>query len=58
MDGTTEKDGEHHDRNHVDSKISMQDLVDSYMKPFQVVVGEGNADCLLINLSTHKPVYS
>eukprot|EP01047_Picozoa_sp_COSAG01_P104923 COSAG01_NODE_34193_length_551_cov_3.389381_1_plen_35_part_10 len=24
MDGTTEADGEHHDRNHVDSEVPMQ----------------------------------
>merc|ERR1719473_1301004 len=30
MDGTTQKDGEHEDRNHVDENITMQDLVDSY----------------------------
>ena len=29
MDGTTQADGEHHDRNHVDSQITMRDLVDS-----------------------------
>lgn len=47
MDGTTEKDGEHHDRNHVDSKISMQDLVDSYMKPFQACVQKGRVSSLM-----------
>ena len=47
MDGTTEKDGEHHDRNHVDSKISMQDLMDSYMKPFQSCVEKGRVSSLM-----------
>eukprot|EP01043_Picozoa_sp_COSAG02_P027596 COSAG02_NODE_1636_length_11551_cov_2.706863_7_plen_66_part_00 len=38
MDGTTQVDGEHHDRNHVDSIVQMQDLIDSYMLPFQACV--------------------
>ena len=29
MDGTTEQDGEHHDRNHYDANITQQDLIDS-----------------------------
>lgn len=41
MDGTTELDGEHHDRNHVDSIVPMQDLIDSYMLPFQACVEKG-----------------
>ena len=41
MDGTTEQDGEHHDRNHVDSIVPMQDLIDSYMLPFQACVEKG-----------------
>lgn len=28
MDGTSQADGEHHDRNHVDSEVPMQDLID------------------------------
>ena len=35
MEHTVEKDGEEHDRQHVDSVVSMQDLVDSYMYPFR-----------------------
>jgi hypothetical protein len=38
MEGTTQKDGEHHERQQVDSIVSMQDLIDSYMKPFQACV--------------------
>lgn len=29
MDGTTQADGEQHDREHVDSAVTMQDLIDS-----------------------------
>ena len=35
MEHTKQKDGEEHDRQHVDSDVTMQDLVDSYMYPFQ-----------------------
>ena len=35
MDGST-VDGVHWDRMHVDSAVPIQDLVDSYMPPFQV----------------------
>ena len=38
MEGTTQKDGEHHERQQVDSIVPMQDLIDSYMKPFQACV--------------------
>merc|ERR1719408_24843 len=41
MESTTQRDGEHHDRNHVNSNVSMQDLVDSYMRPFQACVEKG-----------------
>ena len=47
MDGTTEKDGEHHDRNHVDSIVPMQDLIDSYMLPFQSCVEKGQVTSLM-----------
>jgi len=35
MDGTAERDGEVEDRQHVDSNITLQDLMDSYMPSFQ-----------------------
>lgn len=41
MEGTRQRDGEAHDRQHVDSIVPMQDLVDSYMKPFQACVEQG-----------------
>jgi beta-glucosidase-like glycosyl hydrolase len=58
MDGTTEKDGEHHDRNHVDSKISMQDLVDSYLKPFQSCVEKGRVSSLMCSYNAINGVPS
>ena len=47
MESTTEEDGEFHDRNHVDSAISMQDLIDSYMPPFQSCVEKGRVTSLM-----------
>ena len=40
MDGTTQN-GIHHDRNHYNAVITKQDLVDSYMLPFQACVEKG-----------------
>eukprot|EP01044_Picomonas_judraskeda_P028034 COSAG03_NODE_9144_length_743_cov_0.989130_1_plen_80_part_00 len=51
MDGTTEKDGEHHDRNHVDSIVTMQDLIDSYMMPFQVRSPQTDGRLLILILA-------
>ncbi len=50
MDGTTAKNGEHHDRNHVDSTITMQDLVDSYMLP--------SVDVLLTSRASSNSLYT
>merc|ERR1719420_1168506 len=58
MDGTTQKDGEHHDRNHFDEKISMQDLVDSYMKPFQACVEKGRVSSLMCSYNAVNGVPS
>ena len=52
MESTTDADGEHHDRNHVDSTISMQDLVDSYMLPFQACVEKGRVSSLMCSSDT------
>ena len=41
MEFTTQKDGETENRGSVDSAISMRDLVDSYMVPFQACVEVG-----------------
>lgn len=47
MEGTTEEDGEHHDRAHVDTTVSMQDLIDSYMPAFQAAVEKANVAGLM-----------
>ena len=58
MDGTTEKDGEHHDRNHVDSIVPMQDLIDSYMLPFQSCVEKGQVTSLMCSYNAVNGVPS
>ena len=58
MESTTQKDGEHHDRNHVNSDISMQDLVDSYMKPFQACVEKGQVSSLMCSYNAVNGVPS
>ena len=46
MDGSTEV-GVHHDRNHYDANITQQDLLDSYMLPFQACVEKGRVSGLM-----------
>jgi len=58
MESTTEADGEHHDRNHVDSEVSMQDLMDSYMKPFQACVEKGRVSSLMCSYNAINGVPS
>lgn len=58
MDSTTQKDGEHWDRDHVDSNVSMQDLVDSYMKPFQDCVEKGRVSSLMCSYNAVNGVPS
>ena len=58
MDGTTEADGEHHDRNHVDSEVPMQDLIDSYMLPFQACVEKGQVTSLMCSYNAVNGVPS
>ena len=41
LEGTTEKDGEEEDRMSVNSNVTQQDLIDSYMLPFQACVEQG-----------------
>ena len=47
MEGTTQRDGEHHDRSRVDSTVPMRDLVDSYMPAFQACVERGQVAGLM-----------
>ena len=58
MDGTTQKDGEHHDRNHYDATISQQDLIDSYMLPFQACVEKGRVSSLMCSYNAVNGVPS
>eukprot|EP00931_Biecheleriopsis_adriatica_P051458 TRINITY_DN29844_c0_g1_i2.p1 TRINITY_DN29844_c0_g1~~TRINITY_DN29844_c0_g1_i2.p1 ORF type:complete len:805 (+),score=148.68 TRINITY_DN29844_c0_g1_i2:44-2416(+) len=58
MESTTQADGEHHDRNHVDSKVSMQDLMDTYMKPFQACVEKGRVTSLMCSYNAVNGVPS
>lgn len=57
MDGSNE-DGVHHDRNHFDATVTMQDLVDSYMAPFQVCVERGRVSGLMCSYNAVNGVPS
>ena len=54
MEHTVQKDGEEHDRQHVDSVVSMQDLVDSYMAPFQACVEKGQVSGLMCSCANRR----
>ena len=58
MESTTEKDGEFHDRNHVDSAVTQRDLVDSYMRPFQSCVEKGWVTSLMCSYNAVNGVPS
>ncbi|CAE7387994.1 BXL6 [Symbiodinium necroappetens] len=58
MESTTQPDGEHQDREHVDSEVSMQDLVDSYMRPFQTCVEKGRVTSLMCSYNAVNGVPS
>lgn len=58
MESTTQADGEHYDRQHVDSSVSMQDLVDSYMRPFQACVEKGKVSSLMCSYNAVNGVPS
>ena len=47
MEGTSEPDGENENRMGVVENISMQDLADSYMRPFNDCVQKGNVSGLM-----------
>merc|ERR1740138_1475354 len=47
MEYTIMKDGESYTRHTIDESIPMQDLVDSYMKPFQACVEKGRVSSLM-----------
>ncbi|GMH87461.1 hypothetical protein TrVE_jg11584 [Triparma verrucosa] len=50
--------GYHDDRNHVDSQITQQDLMDSYMPPFQACVEEGRVTSLMCSYNAVNGVPS
>ena len=50
MDSTT-NNGVHHWRSEYDAQISQQDLVDSYMLPFQACVEKGHVSGLMCSYS-------
>eukprot|EP00036_Acanthoecidae_sp_10tr_P011461 CAMPEP_0182926670 /NCGR_PEP_ID=MMETSP0105_2-20130417/12199_1 /TAXON_ID=81532 ORGANISM="Acanthoeca-like sp., Strain 10tr" /NCGR_SAMPLE_ID=MMETSP0105_2 /ASSEMBLY_ACC=CAM_ASM_000205 /LENGTH=895 /DNA_ID=CAMNT_0025064571 /DNA_START=14 /DNA_END=2701 /DNA_ORIENTATION=+ len=58
MDGTTSLSHEHHDRNHYDATISQQDLIDSYMVPFQSCVEKGKVSGLMCSYNSVNGVPS
>ena len=47
MESTTEPDGENENRGAVDSNVTQQDLLDSYMAPFQDCVEQGKVSGLM-----------
>ena len=51
MEGTTQN-GVHWDRDHFDAEIPMQDLVDSYMAPFQSCVEVGKVSSLMCSYNS------
>lgn len=58
MDGTAQRDGEVHDRFSVDSNVTTQDLIDSYMPSFQACVEEGRVSGLMCSYNAVNGVPS
>mmetsp|Transcript_107725 Transcript_107725/g.303479 ORF Transcript_107725/g.303479 Transcript_107725/m.303479 type:complete len:901 (+) Transcript_107725:91-2793(+) len=58
LESTTQPDGEHQDRHHVDTMVSMRDLVDSYMRPFQACVEKGRVTSLMCSYNAVNGVPS
>ena len=58
MEHTKQADGEEHDRQHVDSVVPMRDLIDSYMKPFQACVEQGEVTGLMCSYNSVNGVPS
>jgi beta-D-xylosidase 4 len=57
MEGTTQN-GVHWDRDHFDAEIPMQDLVDSYLPPFQACVEKGRVSGLMCSYNSVNGVPS
>ena len=58
LEGTTERDGEEEDRMHVNSNVTLQDLIDSYMAPFQTCVEKGRVTGLMCSYNAVNGVPS
>eukprot|EP00040_Diaphanoeca_grandis_P030520 m.180510 g.180510 ORF g.180510 m.180510 type:complete len:788 (+) comp32023_c1_seq1:116-2479(+) len=58
MESTTDGDGETHTRHNYDANITMQDLVDSYLKPFQSCVEKGKVSSLMCSYNSINGVPS
>ena len=58
MEGTTQPDGEYHWRMEIDSNITQQDLIDSYMLPFQACVEKGQVTSLMCSYNAVNGVPS
>jgi len=58
MEATTDGDGESHTRHNYDANITMQDLVDSYLKPFQSCVEKGKVSSLMCSYNSINGVPS
>eukprot|EP01052_Picozoa_sp_SAG31_P036914 SAG31_NODE_4677_length_3040_cov_3.849031_3_plen_148_part_00 len=52
MESTKEADGESFTRHTIDATIPMQDLVDSYMAPFQTCVEQGEVTSLMCSYNS------
>ena len=52
MESTKEADGESFTRHTIDATIPMQDLVDSYMAPFQTCVEQGKVSSLMCSYNS------
>ena len=58
LENTSEPDGEEEDRQHVNSNVTLRDLVDSYMVPFQACVEKGKVSGLMCSYNAVNGVPS
>ena len=56
MESTKEPDGESWTRHTIDATIPMQDLIDSYMVPFQSCVEKGKVTSLMCSCASASPL--
>ena len=55
---SSNEDGHHEDRQHVDTAVTQQDLMDSYMPPFQACVERGKVSSLMCSYNAVNGVPS